>query len=144
MPQSEEGKELRDAQEGMHMRRRGQTFFAKSLGRGGTTVGLVAKLALGFAILSAPVAAQDLPRGQIINEVKCAADPSQSYALYLPSNYTPERAWSLLVGFHPAARGRAMVETYQAAAEKYGYVVAGSNNSRNGPWELSAASIQAM
>ncbi len=95
--------------------------------------------------LRAPaILAQDLPRGQIVDEVKCAADPSQSYALYLPSNYSPDRAWSLLVGFHPAARGRAIVETYQAAAEKYGYVVAGSNNSRNGPWEVSAASVQAM
>jgi hypothetical protein len=53
-------------------------------------------------------------------------------------------AWSLLVGFHPAARGRAIVEAYQAAAEKYGYIVAGSNNSRNGPWQVSATSIQAM
>src|SRR2546427_358384 len=78
------------------------------------------------------ILAQDLPRGQIVDEVKCAADPSQSYALYLPSNYSPDRAWSLLVGFHPAARGRAIAETYQAAAEKYGYVVAGSNSSRNG------------
>ena len=32
-------------------------------------------------------------------------------------SYSPDRAWSLLVAFHPAARGRAMVEKYQAAAE---------------------------
>lgn len=88
--------------------------------------------------------AQDLPRGQIVDEVKCAGDPAQSYALYLPSNYSPDRPWSLLVGFHPAARGRAMVETYRAAAEQYGFILAGSNNSRNGPWQVSAASIQAM
>ena len=37
-----------------------------------------------------------------------------------------------------------MVETYRAAAEAYGFIVAGSNNSRNGPWQASAASIQAM
>ena len=85
-----------------------------------------------------------MPRGQIVDEVKCAADPSQSYALYLPSNYSPDRSWSLLVGFHPAARGRAIVETYRAAAEQYGFILAGSNNSRNGPWQVSAASAQAM
>jgi hypothetical protein len=128
----------------MQMKRRGQTFFAKSLALGRPTAGLVAQLAIGFALISAPVAAQDPPRGQIVADVKCAADPSQSYSLYLPSNYSPDRAWSLLVGFHPAARGRAIVETYQAAAEKYGYIVAGSNNSRNGPWQVSATSIQAM
>jgi len=105
---------------------------------------LVAAVALTGSLRAPAILAQDLPRGQIVDEVKCAADPSQSYALYLPSNYSPDRAWSLLVGFHPAARGRAIVETYQAAAEKYGYVVAGSNNSRNGPWQVSAASVQAM
>jgi pimeloyl-ACP methyl ester carboxylesterase len=90
------------------------------------------------------ILAQDLPRGQIVDEVKCAGDPTQSYALYLPSTYSPDRAWSLLIAFHPAARGRAMVDTYRAAAEKYGYLVAGSNNSRNGSWQVSLASIQAM
>ena len=88
--------------------------------------------------------AQDLPRGQIVDEVKCASDPTQSYALYLPSSYSADRTWSLLVGFHPAARGRAMVETYRTAAETHGYIVAGSNNSRNGSWQVSATSIQAM
>jgi hypothetical protein len=58
------------------------------------------------------VQARDLPRGQIIDAVACAGDPAQSYALYLSSTYSPERAWSLLVAFHPAARGRAMVDTY--------------------------------
>ena len=103
-----------------------------------------AGLVLVVALQGSTVPAQDLPRGQIVDEVRCAGDPTQSYALYLPSTYSPDRAWSLLVGFHPAARGRAMVEKYRAAAEQYGYVVAGSNNSRNGPWQVSAASIQAM
>jgi hypothetical protein len=71
-------------------------------------------------------------------------DPSQGYALYLPSSYTPDRAWSLLIAFHPGANGRAMTEKYRAAAEQYGYIVAGSNNSRNGPASVSAASLAAM
>jgi dienelactone hydrolase len=87
---------------------------------------------------------QDIPRGTIVDDVKCAADPTQSYALYVPSTYSPDRAWSLLIAFHPGARGRAMVEKYAAAAEQYGYIVAGSNTSRNGPWSVSAAAVQAM
>ena len=89
-------------------------------------------------------AAQDLPRGVILDDVKCVADPSQSYALYIPSNYSPDRRWSLLMGFHAGGRGRAIVETYRAAAEQYGYIVAASNNSRNGPWNVSVAAIKAM
>ena len=76
--------------------------------------------------------------------VQCADDPAQSYALYLPSTYSPERTWSLLLAFHPAARGRLMVEKFQAAAEQYGYIVAASNNSRNGPYAVSSAAAQAM
>ena len=90
------------------------------------------------------LAAQNFPRGQIIDSVQCAADETQTYALYLPAGYTPERAWPLLMGFHPGARGRAIVEKYRDAAERYGYIVAASNNSRNGPWETSARAVTAM
>lgn len=74
----------------------------------------------------------DLPRGQIIADVKCASDPSQSYALFIPTRYAPDRSWPLILAFDPGGRGRVPVERYQAAAEQYGFIVAGSNNSRNG------------
>ncbi|HJQ68499.1 MAG TPA: hypothetical protein VKA70_05990 [Blastocatellia bacterium] len=35
--------------------------------------------------------------------------------------------------FDPGARGQMPVERFKDAAEKYGYIVVGSNNSRNGP-----------
>ena len=86
-----------------------------------------------FVILMMQAAmARDLPRGEIIPDVQCAADASQSYALYLPSGYSPNRVWPVILAFDPGGRGRNGVERYQAAAEKYGYIVAGSNNSRNG------------
>ena len=88
--------------------------------------------------------APSLPTGQIVEAVTCAGDASQSYALYLPANYAPDRPWPVLMGFHPAARGRAIVETYQAAAEQYGYIVVASNNSRNGSWDIAAKAITAM
>jgi poly(3-hydroxybutyrate) depolymerase len=91
----------------------------------------------------ATVAAAQAP-GQLTPDVKCAADPSQSYALYVPSNYTPDRTWPVILAFDPGARGRVPVERYQAAAEQYGYIVAGSNTSRNGPWAASEAAIRAM
>jgi poly(3-hydroxybutyrate) depolymerase len=88
--------------------------------------------------------AQELQRGFIIDDVKCADDPAHSYALYLPSAYSVDRPWNLLIAFHPGARGRLMVEKYQAAAEQYGYIVAGSNTSRNGSWSVSGAAVKAM
>jgi predicted esterase len=99
---------------------------------------------LVWCALVSPVAAQTIERGTIVDPVVCASDPAQAYALYLPSTYSPDRKWSVLLAFHPAARGRLMVEKYRAAAERYGYIVAASNNSRNGPFAVSAAAAGAM
>ena len=104
----------------------------------------VSLLLLAAVACARAVRAEDLPRGTIIDDVTCAGDPAQSYALYLPSTYTPAQAWNLLLGFHPAARGRAIVEKYRDAAERYGYIVAASNTSRNGPMAAAAASVRAM
>jgi len=90
------------------------------------------------------VATQSLPPGTVIQDVRCVADPSQGYALYIPSTYTPSRTWPVILAFDPGARGRTPVERYQAAAEQYGFIVAGSNNSRNGPMDASARAVAAM
>jgi len=42
--------------------------------------------------------------GTVIDDVKCESEPAQSYALYLPSTYSADRKWNLLIAFHPAAR----------------------------------------
>src|SRR5690242_2922568 len=91
-----------------------------------------------------PASAQTMPRGQVVESVATAADASQSYALYLPSSYSADHTWPILIGFHPAARGRAIVDTYREAAERYGFIVAASNNSRNGPMDVSMRAAGAM
>ena len=95
---------------------------------------------------SAPAIAQNksIPRGQIVERIEALNDSSQSYALYLPSNYTPDRKWPVLYAFDPGARGRVPVERFKEAAEKYGWIVLGSNNSRNGPWAVSINAWNAM
>jgi predicted esterase len=69
--------------------------------------------------------------GTVHASVTVAADPSNSYALYLPSAYSPARRWPLLLVFDPFARGEVSVKLFHEAAEKYGFIVVGSNNSRN-------------
>jgi predicted esterase len=85
-----------------------------------------------------------IPRGQIVERIEALNDSSQSYALYLPSNYTPDRKWPVLYAFDPGARGRVPVERFKEAAEKYGWIVLGSNNSRNGPWDVVVNAWNAM
>ena len=96
------------------------------------------------AALGVTALAQELPRGQIVDGVKCAADESQTYSIYLPSHYSADREWSLILAFDPRGRGRAPVEQFKDAAEKYGYIVAGSNNARNGPPEISLTAAGMM
>src|SRR5690242_472801 len=96
----------------------------------------VVRLSVMVVLLAHSAAAiaqtESIPKGQVVERIEARNDSSQSYALYLPSNYTPSRKWPVLYAFDPGARGRTPVERFKAAAEKYGWIVVGSNNSRNG------------
>lgn len=79
---------------------------------------IVATLVLALVVSTTGLRAQDVPRGRIVDDVRCLADPTFSYSVYVPSTYGSERAGRLLIAFHPAARRRAIVEKYRAAAEE--------------------------
>jgi len=72
------------------------------------------------------------PQGEIIEKVTCIANPEQSYTLFLPPGYTPEKKWPILYAFDPLARGAVPVKLFQDAAKESGFILVGSNNSRNG------------
>lgn len=105
---------------------------------------LIVALLAGFAAAqtSGSIAAQ--PRGKVIDSVACLGNPAQSYALYLPSNYSPDRPWPIIYAFDPFARGKVPVELFKEAAEKYGYIVVGSNNAKNGPGSLEMKAAEAI
>ncbi|HWW76121.1 MAG TPA: hypothetical protein VNZ44_12025 [Pyrinomonadaceae bacterium] len=88
--------------------------------------------------------AEELPRGRVVESVPTLKDPKQTYALYLPSNYSPARRWPTLYCFDPVARGPVPVRLFSEAAERFGWVVVGSNNSRNGPVKPSVEAAFAM
>lgn len=77
-----------------------------------------------------------LQKGRIVPAMRSAAKPEQSYALYVPTNYDPERSWPMIYVFDPGANGSRPLELMKEAAESYGYLLAGSNNSRNGSWQI--------
>ncbi len=74
----------------------------------------------------------------------CVVNPAQSYALYIPSNYSPAQRWPIIYVSDPGARGRLPVERMKDAAERYGYLIAASNNSRNGPGRPRIEALQAI
>src|SRR5258706_4652404 len=79
-----------------------------------------------------------LQTGMIVPRVTAAKQPEQSYSLYLPSQYAPEKRWPIIYAFDPGARGSVPVELMKEAAERYGYILVGSNNSRNGSLKMEA------
>ena len=95
-------------------------------------------------VLLAGVAAwaQTPAPGVIHSSVAVLADSSNSYALYLPSAYSPARRWPLLMVFDPFARGEVAVKLFQEAAEQYGFLVVGSNNVRN--FQDPSAAVQLL
>ena len=93
-------------------------------------------VALAFLVIVANyqvARAEELPRGSIVEKVACVSDAEQTYALYLPSGYAPEKSWPIIYAFDPGARGKLPVGLFHEVAEQNGYIVVGSNNSRNGP-----------
>ncbi len=90
-------------------------------------------------------AAAGISPGSFVESVVCEAAPEFSYALYLPSGYDVERAWPLILAFDPSGIGSQPVEGFRAAAERYGYIAVGSNDSRNYTgWEPKMAAAAAV
>ena len=81
----------------------------------------------------------------MVDKIVCAAKPDESYALYLPSGYTPARAWPILYVLDPRSRGTLAAERFRPGAENYGYILASSNNSlSDGPVEPNVEAMRAM
>ena len=56
---------------------------------------------LGLVALALAAQAEDLPKGRILDDVRCAANAAQSYALYVPSSYSEEHPASVIFAFDP-------------------------------------------
>jgi predicted esterase len=92
-----------------------------------------------FYILSGTsiLIAQTLPPGTITDSVKCIANQGQKYALYLPSVYSEKKLWPVILIFDPGGQGTTAVKAFRKAAEKYGFILACSYNSKNGPLNIN-------
>jgi dienelactone hydrolase len=84
------------------------------------------------------------PLGKIVDSVLCKNDPSQSYALYIPlkGNVSP---LPVLYFFDPHGNGALPLSKYKSLADRYDFILIGSNNSKNGnDWTLTDNIINAL
>jgi hypothetical protein len=92
---------------------------------------LIIFLSINSQHLFAGYVSDNQAKGIIVDTIKCKSNPKFSYALYLPTNYSYVKKWPVIFVFDPAARGKVAVSGFVKAAEKLGYIIACSNNSRN-------------
>lgn len=95
-------------------------------------------------VLAGRLGSEEITKGEIVDKIVCRKDPGQSYALYVPPDYDPAKKWPVLYAFDPGGRGREPLTRFKDAAEKRGFVIACSYNSRNGPWRPIFEAAAAM
>ncbi|MCB0430671.1 MAG: hypothetical protein H6585_13420 [Flavobacteriales bacterium] len=73
-----------------------------------------------------------LKTGEVIPHISELRDVRRDFSLYLPSAYPGDSSLAVLLLFDPHGDGKGPVEAYHELAEKYGFILAGSNTSQNG------------
>ncbi len=89
---------------------------------------------------------ETVPIGRVVEKIATANDPDQRYALYLPTGYgTGEGAWPVLLVLDPRGRAVPGVERFLPAAERHGWVVLSSYQSRSDTLrDVNVAALDAL
>ena len=82
-------------------------------------------------VAGAVSAADTFETGKVITHVICKADPTQSYALYIPAKGNNDKL-PVVYFFDPHGDGALPLDKYKALSDSYDFILIGSNNSKNG------------
>jgi dienelactone hydrolase len=83
--------------------------------------------------------------GTLKENVVSAADPQQTYTLFLPSSYDGTKKLPLLLVFDPRGRGTLAANLFADAAEEYGWMLISSNGTRSDDsWEPNDRALRAL
>jgi len=87
---------------------------------------------MAVTVPAAPPAKPDsFAVGKVIDAVTCTSDASQSFALYIPAKSNKE-PMPIVYCFDPHGKGSLPLTKYKSLADTYGFILVGSNNSKNG------------
>ena len=75
---------------------------------------------------------ENFEKGKVLNPVFVKGDSSKSYALFIPTSYSTDKKSPVVYFFDPHAGGHIPIDKYRDIAERYGYIIIGSNNTENG------------
>jgi predicted esterase len=105
------------------------------------TRGVAILLLVAVSAATARAVPFDDPNGD--THVVCSFDPGQSYELYVPAS-APKTNSPILYAFDPRGDGKGVLKSLAEVAATNGWILAASNNSRSGPWEVIFAAQDAM
>ena len=96
-------------------------------------------------LATADAAPLQVPLGEMVEGIACASDPTQTYTLYIPTSYTRNRRYPVLLIFDPRGRSLLAAELFRDAAEAYGWIIVSSDNTRSdGPMEPNILALKAL
>ena len=108
----------------------------------------VVRLTLAALLVPSIAASQtpaEFPPGRLIGSIVSTADPSQRYAVYLPSTFDRETKRPVLFVMDYRGRARTAAQTFIEAAERFGWIVMSSSNSVSDETPLpNVKALQAM
>ncbi|NER15436.1 hypothetical protein GWK08_18425 [Leptobacterium flavescens] len=84
-------------------------------------------------------------KGQVIDFVAMVNDSlKESYSIYLPKSFDEQKKWPVIYVFDPEKDGKKGVSAFSEGAEKFGYIVVGSNNIDDGSPQLNFRAFQRL
>ena len=100
----------------------------------------LAVLVLCFCFFFPFISAQSIPEAGVVHDsIPVSGTIGETYALYLPKSYSQNKASPIVFIYEPMARGSVGIKAFIKASEKYGLILACSNNSKNGPYDRNFA-----
>ncbi|TRO63981.1 hypothetical protein [Christiangramia sabulilitoris] len=86
-----------------------------------------------------------ITKGGVTNSLAIPGAPGETYALYIPRDYSPEMNWPVIFTFDPQGRGAKSASLFRLAAENQQYIIAASNfNLQNRPVDSIVRKAAAM
>ncbi len=102
-------------------------------------------VALGQAPPQTPSTGETVRLATFLDDRPTVADPTAHYTLYLPATYDPEGSQPVLLIFDPRGRARMAAELFRQAADRYGWVLVSSNDTRSDTgWEPNQKAMAAL
>ncbi len=84
---------------------------------------------------------QKITPGELIPKVNCISNSAYSFALYVPQQFDTTKKYPLMVIFDAHADGVLPLHNYKELADKYHYILIGSNDSKNGNDQQTTSAI---